>query len=76
MRARTLLLTLVVLGLVAWGAKVLVDKGVGLLPDPESCQATVGERTVTVSPKQAECNRLMSEISQYLVSKLLFLLGY
>ncbi|MEI2811152.1 MAG: hypothetical protein V9F00_13430 [Nocardioides sp.] len=63
MRARTLLLTLVVLGLVAWGAKVLVDKGVGLLPDPESCQATVGERTVTVSPKQAENAALIAGVA-------------
>lgn len=63
MRARTVIIALVVVGLVGWGTKMLVERGVGPLPDPESCSATVGGRTATLTPKQAENAALITGVA-------------
>jgi hypothetical protein len=49
---------LLVVGLVA-----LFDRGVGPLPDPEGCRATVGDVTVDLSTEQAENAALISAIA-------------
>lgn len=50
--------------LVVFGAVGLaVNRGVGPIPDPEECTATVGGHTVTLSGEQAENAALISAIS-------------
>jgi hypothetical protein len=48
------LAVVVALAAVATGVLVLLDRGVGPLPDPESCQARVGGVVVDLSTDQAE----------------------
>ncbi|MFZ2503709.1 MAG: hypothetical protein WAW88_13680 [Nocardioides sp.] len=51
------------LGAVAAITAVLVNRGVGPLPDPEECVATVGDHTVEITVEQAENAALITAIS-------------
>jgi hypothetical protein len=53
-RLRRATLTVVLALAVVAGVGVLMLRGVGPLPDPEGCEATVGDVTVSLSTEQAE----------------------
>lgn len=48
---------------VATGAAVVMMRGIGPAPDPESCQATVGDAVVVLDLEQAENAALITAIS-------------
>jgi hypothetical protein len=60
---RGLLLVLLAGALLVVGLVALFDRGVGPLPDPEGCRATVGGVTVDLSTEQAENASLISAIA-------------
>ena len=53
-RLRRATLTVVLALVVVAGVGVLMLQGVGPLPDPEGCEATVGDVSVSLSTEQAE----------------------
>ncbi len=60
---RTLLLVLLACAALVVGLVAIFDRGVGPLPDPEGCRATVGGPTVELSTDPAENAALISAIA-------------
>jgi hypothetical protein len=61
-RARGAAVTLLLALVVVAGVGVLFRQGVGPLPDPEGCTATVGDVVVDLSPEQSENAALIAAI--------------
>ncbi|MEP6665185.1 MAG: hypothetical protein ABJA81_01940 [Nocardioidaceae bacterium] len=62
-RKRTLILGVVALGLVAGGGYIAVQKGIGPLPDPNRCLATVDNYAVGLSIDQAENASIIAAVA-------------
>ncbi len=62
-RKRTVILGVVALGLVAGGGYIAVQKGIGPLPDPERCVATVDGHSVGMSTEQAENASIIAAVA-------------
>jgi hypothetical protein len=64
MRRATLVVGAVGLGLVAVAAYAAIHEGVGPLPDPESCSATVNKHSVALSIEQAENASIIAAVAE------------
>ena len=60
---RTALIVLVSCAALVGGLFVLLDQGIGPLPDPRRCQARVGEVTVDLTQEQAENAAIISAVA-------------